>query len=145
MKLAIELGPPDDEWETHIGHALEAERLGIDFVWSPELWGYDAVTPLAYLAAKSSRIRLGTGIMQIGARTPAMIAMTAMTMAALTQNRFVLGLGVSGPQVMEGWHGVPFARPLQRTREVIDNRADDRSWRTTDLYGRNLSPSPARR
>lgn len=120
MKLAIELGPPDDEWETHIAYALEAERLGIDFAWSPELWGYDAVTPLAYLAAKTSRIHLGTGIMQIGARTPAMIAMTAMTMSALSQNRFVLGLGVSGPQVMEGWHGVPFARPLQRTREVID-------------------------
>ena len=120
MKLAIELGPPDDEWETHIAYALEAERLGIDFAWSPELWGYDAVTPLAYLAAKTSRIHLGTGIMQIGARTPAMIAMTALTMAALSQNRFVLGLGVSGPQVMEGWHGVPFARPLQRTREVID-------------------------
>src|SRR6266487_6747220 len=120
MKLAIELGPPDDEWETHIAYALEAERLGIDFAWSPELWGYDAVTPLAYLAAKTSRIHLGTGIMQIGARTPAMIAMTALTMAALSQDRFVLGLGVSGPQVMEGWHGVPFARPLQRTREVID-------------------------
>ena len=120
MKLAIELGPPDAQWETHVSYALEAERLGIDFAWSPELWGYDAVTPLAYLAAKTSRIRLGTAIMQIGARTPAMIAMTAMTMAALTDDRFVLGLGVSGPQVMEGWHGVPFARPLQRTREVID-------------------------
>src|SRR6266446_8299815 len=120
MKLAIELGPPDDEWETHSAYALEAERLGIDFAWSPELWGYDAVTPLAYLAAKTSRIHLGTGIMQIGARTPAMIAMTAMTMSALSQNRFVLGLGGSGPQVMEGWHGVPFARPLQGTREVID-------------------------
>ncbi|TMF47473.1 MAG: LLM class flavin-dependent oxidoreductase, partial [Chloroflexi bacterium] len=117
MKLAIELGPPDAQWETHVSYALEAERLGIDFAWSPELWGYDAVTPLAYLAAKTSRIRLGTAIMQIGARTPAMIAMTAMTMAALTDDRFVLGLGVSGPQVMEGWHGVPFARPLQRTRE----------------------------
>jgi F420-dependent oxidoreductase-like protein len=120
MKLALELGPPDDQWETHITYALEAERLGIDFVWSPELWGYDAVTPLAYLAAKTSRIRLGTGIMQIGARTPAMIAMTAMTMSALSQDRFVLGLGVSGPQVMEGWHGVAFARPLQRTQEIID-------------------------
>ncbi len=98
MKLAIELGPPDAQWETHVSYALEAERLGIDFAWSPELWGYDA----------------------IGARTPAMIAMTAMTMAALTHDRFVLGLGVSGPQVMEGWHGVPFAHPLQRTREVID-------------------------
>ena len=84
MKLAIELGLPDDEWGTHISYALEAERLGIDFAWSPELWGYDAVTPLAYLAAKTSRIQLGTGIMQIGARTPAMIAMTALTMAALS-------------------------------------------------------------
>src|SRR5437588_12671678 len=120
MKLAIELGPPDDEWETHIAYALEAERLGIDFAWSPELWGYDAVTPLAYLAAKTSRIHLGTGIMQIGARTPAMIAMTALTMAALTRDRFVLGLAVSRPPVMAGSHGRPFAHPLQRTREVID-------------------------
>ena len=102
MKLAIELGPPDDEWETHIAYALEAERLGIDFAWSPELWGYDAVTPLAYLAAKTSRIHLGTGIMQIGARTPAMIAMTAMTMSALSQNRFVLGLG---SVVHKSWRG----------------------------------------
>src|SRR6266516_5518672 len=120
MKLAIDLGFPDDQWEPHITYAVEAERLGVDFAWSPEAWGYDAVTPLAYLAAKASRIRLGTGIMQIGARTPAMIAMTAMTMAALSNGRFILGLGVSGPQVMEGWHGVPFAHPLQRTREVIE-------------------------
>ncbi len=120
MKLAINLGPPDDNWQEHITFAIEAERLGIDIAWSPELWGYDAVTPLAYLAAKTSRLRLGTAIMQIGARTPAMVAMTAMTMAALTNDRFVLGLGVSGPQVMEGWHGVPFARPLQRTRETIE-------------------------
>jgi F420-dependent oxidoreductase-like protein len=120
MKLAIDLGFPDVQWEPHITYAVEAERLGVDFAWSPEAWGYDAVTPLAYLAAKTSRIRLGTGIMQIGARTPAMIAMTAMTMAALSDDRFILGLGVSGPQVMEGWHGVRFAHPLQRTREVID-------------------------
>ena len=120
MKLAIDLGFPDVQWEPHITYAIEAERLGVDFVWSPEAWGYDAVTPLAYLAAKTSRIRLGTSIMQIGARTPAMIAMTAMTLAALSDDRFILGLGVSGPQVMEGWHGVHFAHPLQRTREVID-------------------------
>ena len=120
MKLAIDLGFLNAQWESHITYAVEAENLGIDFAWCPEAWGYDAVTPLAYLAAKTNRLRLGTGIMQIGARTPAMIAMTAMTMAALSGDRFVLGLGVSGPQVMEGWHGVPFARPLQRTREVID-------------------------
>lgn len=123
MKLAINLGSPyahGAQWEERIAYVAEAERLGIDSVWSAEAWGYDAVTPLAYLAAKTERIRLGTGIVQIGTRTPAMIAMTALTMAALSHDRFVLGLGVSGPQVMEGWHGVRFARPLQRTREVID-------------------------
>ena len=120
MKLAIDLGFLDVQWEQHITYAVEAERLGVDFAWSPEAWGYDAVTPLAYLAAKTNRIRLGTSIMQIGARTPAMIAMTAMTMAALSNDRFILGLGVSGPQVMEGWHGVRFAHPLQRTRETIE-------------------------
>jgi F420-dependent oxidoreductase-like protein len=120
MKIAITLGPPDDKWEEHLTYAVEAERLGVEMAWSPEMWGYDAVTPLAYLAAKTSRLRLGTAVMQIGARTPAMVAMTAMSMAALTGDRFALGLGVSGPQVMEGWHGVPFARPLQRTRETIE-------------------------
>lgn len=120
MKLAIDLAPPDANWQDHITYAIEAERLGVDFVWSAEAWGYDAVTPLAYLAAKTSRIRLGTGIMQIGVRTPAMTAMTAMTMAGLSNDRFILGLGVSGPQVMEGWHGVRFAQPLQRTRETIE-------------------------
>jgi F420-dependent oxidoreductase-like protein len=89
-------------------------------VWTVETWGYDAATPLAYLAAKTTRMQLGTGIMQIGTRTPAMTAMTAMALASLSGNRFVLGLGVSGPQVMEGWHGVRFARPLQRMRENVD-------------------------
>lgn len=123
MRLAINLGSPyahGAQWDERITYVVEAERLGIDSVWSAEAWGYDAVTPLAFLAAKTERIRLGTGIVQIGTRTPAMIAMTALTMAALSHDRFVLGLGVSGPQVMEGWHGVRFARPLQRTREVID-------------------------
>lgn len=126
MKVAIGLGAPyapdinDIQLENQITYVVEAERLGVDSAWSAEAWGYDAITPLAYLAAKTSRIRLGTGIMQIGSRTPAMIAMTALTMAALSHDRFLLGLGVSGPQVMEGWHGVRFARPLQRTREAID-------------------------
>jgi F420-dependent oxidoreductase-like protein len=123
MKVAIGLGSPyaqSTSWEDRLTYALEAERLGVESIWSAEAWGYDAVTPLAYLAAKTSRLRLGTGIIQIGSRTPAMIAMTALTMASLSNQRFLLGLGVSGPQVMEGWHGVRFARPLQRTRETID-------------------------
>src|SRR5256884_3397051 len=126
MKVAISLGAPyaadikEIQLENQMTYVVEAERLGAESAWSAEAWGHDAITPLAYLAARTSRIRLGTGIMQIGARTPAMIAMTALTMATLSQDRFILGLGVSGPQVMEGWHGVPFARPLQRTREVID-------------------------
>src|SRR5215469_2957269 len=120
MKVAIDLGPPDADFDLRLRYALEAERLGVEMVWTAEAWGYDAATPLAYLAAKTERIRLGTGIMQIGARTPAMTAMTALTLAALSHNRFVLGLGVSGPQVMEGWHGVPFAHPLERTREFLE-------------------------
>lgn len=120
MKLAINFGPSNENWEVAVTYAVEAERLGVDMIWSPELWGYDAATPLAYLVAKTSRIRLGTGIMQIGARTPAMTAMTAMTLASLSGDRFMLGLGVSGPQVIEGWHGVRFDRPLQRMREVVE-------------------------
>src|SRR5579864_7122436 len=120
MKLAINFSPSNEDWEVAVTYAVEAERLGVDVAWSPEFWGYDAATPLAYLAAKTSRIRLGTGIMQIGARTPAMTAMKAMTLASLSGDRFVLGLGVSGPQVIEGWHGVRFDRPLQRMREVVE-------------------------
>jgi F420-dependent oxidoreductase-like protein len=120
MKLAINFAPANDNWEAALTYAIEAERLGVDMAWSVEMWGYDGATPLAYLAAKTMRLRLGTGIMQIDARTPAMTAMTALSLASLSGNRFMLGLGVSGPQVMEGWHGVRFARPLQRTRETID-------------------------
>jgi F420-dependent oxidoreductase-like protein len=100
--------------------AIEAERLGADAVWTAEYWGYDAHTPLAYLAAKTSTIRLGTAITQIGARTPAMLAMAAMSLQSLSGGRFILGLGVSGPQVMEGWHGVRFDAPLASTRETIE-------------------------
>jgi F420-dependent oxidoreductase-like protein len=105
-------------------HAIEfvrqAEQLGVDSVWVPEFWAGDALTPLAFLAARTSRIRLATGIVQLGARTPAMLAMSALSMQALSGGRFVLGIGTSGPQVMEGWHGVRFDKPVQRTRETID-------------------------
>ena len=98
----------------------QAERLGVDSVWVPEFWAADALTPLAYLAGQTSTIRLATAIVQLGARTPAMLAMSAMSLQALSGGRFVLGIGSSGPQVMEGWHGVRFDKPVRRTRETID-------------------------
>ncbi|WP_199849441.1 LLM class flavin-dependent oxidoreductase [Blastococcus sp. Marseille-P5729] len=100
--------------------ALEADAMGVDSLWAPEAWGYDCMTPLAFLAARTTNARLISGIAQIGARTPAMLAMSAMSLQQLSGGRFVLGLGVSGPQVVEGWHGVPFAKPVQRTRETIE-------------------------
>jgi F420-dependent oxidoreductase-like protein len=96
---------------------LEAERLGFDAVWAGEAYGTDAVSPVAWVLARTSRIKAGTSIMQMPARTPACAAMTAMTLQALSGNRFLLGIGPSGPQVIEGWHGVPFGNPLARTRE----------------------------
>jgi F420-dependent oxidoreductase-like protein len=125
MKLAIHFGistytSSNEDWTSTVDYAIEAERLGIDSAWTAEAWGYDGATPLAYLAGKTSKIRLGTGILQVGTRTPALTAMTAMTLASLSGNRFLLGLGVSGPQVVEGWHGIPFARPMQRLRETIE-------------------------
>jgi len=121
MRTAIGLSMTGNEdWDELTTYTLEAERLGVDFVWSAESWGHDAVTPLAYLAAKTSRIKLGAGIMQAVARTPANTAMTAMTLASMSHGRFVMGLGASGPQVVEGWHGVPFRKPIQRIREVIE-------------------------
>ena len=99
---------------------LQAEKLGVDSVWVPEFWAGDALTPLAYLAARTSTIRLATGIVQLGARTPAMLAMSALSMQALSGGRFLLGIGTSGPQVMEGWHGVRFDKPVRRTRETIE-------------------------
>jgi F420-dependent oxidoreductase-like protein len=124
MKVAIDIGGAASgrgrDWPDVVRFAVESERLGADFCWSAEAWGQDAVVPLAHLAALTSTIRLGTGIMQISARVPSMAAMTALTMAAVSGDRFVLGLGVSGPQVVEGLHGVPFSRPLGRLVEYLD-------------------------
>jgi len=120
MKLGLTLGywgagPPPDALEK----VLEAERLGYDAVFTAESWGSDAFTPLAWWGSRTSRIRLGTSIVQISARTPAACAMTALTLDHLSEGRLILGLGVSGPQVVEGWYGQPFGRPLARTREYI--------------------------
>jgi F420-dependent oxidoreductase-like protein len=100
--------------------AQEGERLGFDSVWTAEAWGSDCFTPLAWIGAQTSRIKLGTSICQIAARTPAATAMHALTLDHLTGGRVILGLGVSGPQVVEGWYGQPFAKPISRTREYVD-------------------------
>jgi F420-dependent oxidoreductase-like protein len=120
VRVSISLRLANEDWAAASAYVVEAERLGVDCVWAAEAWGHDAVTPLAFMAARTSRIRLGTGIMQAGTRTPALVAMTAMSLAAMSGNRFVLGLGVSGPQVIEGWHGIRFERPVLRMRETID-------------------------
>jgi len=121
MRVAIALRlESDEDWQKATTYVVEAERLGVDFVWSHESWGLDAATPLAFMAARTSRIRLGSGIMQAGTRTPALVAMTAMSLASMSNGRFTLGLGVSGPQVIEGWHGLRFDRPLTRMREIVE-------------------------
>jgi F420-dependent oxidoreductase-like protein len=117
MRIAVTVSGVGEE---DLAFVEEAERLGADSVWLAEAWGYDAFTPLAFLAARTSRIRLATGIAQLGARTPALLAMSSMSMQALSGERFLLGLGTSGPQVMEGWHGVRFSAPLAMTRETIE-------------------------
>ena len=120
MRVSISLRLAQTDWAEASAYVTEAERLGVHDVWSAEAWGHDAVTPLAFMAARTSRIRLGTGIIQAGTRTPALVAMTAMSLASMSNGRFVLGLGVSGPQVIEGWHGIRFDRPVQRMREIVE-------------------------
>src|SRR5689334_12291838 len=100
--------------------ACEAERIGVDSVWVPEVWGYDALTGLAYLAATTSSLRLGTFVVQLGSRSPALLATSALSLQELSGGRFLLGVGTSGPRVMEGWHGVPFRKPVETTRETIE-------------------------
>lgn len=124
MKVSIGIGGAASggrrDFDQQVTYVQEAEKLGVDTVWTAEAWGQDAVTPLAYLAGRTERIRLGTGIMQISARVPSMTAMTALTLAALSEDRFILGLGASGPQVVEGLHGRPFKAPLTRMRETVE-------------------------
>ena len=120
LKLGLQLGywgaqPPPGALE----QALEAERLGYDSVWTAEAYGSDALTPLAWWGSRTSRIRLGTALCQLSARTPTAMGMAAITLDHLSGGRFVLGLGVSGPQVVEGWYGQPFPKPLARTREYV--------------------------
>lgn len=121
MKLGLQLGywgsgPPAHALE----QVAEAERLGFDSIWTAEAYGSDALTPLAWWGSRTSRVRLGTALCQLSARTPTAMGMAAITLDHLSGGRFVLGLGVSGPQVVEGWYGQPFDKPLARTREYVD-------------------------
>src|SRR5213593_1223809 len=120
MRLGLNFGYWGAGAKDNVALAQEADRLGYHSLWTAEAWGSDAVTTLTWLAAKTERIRVGTAIMQMPARTPANTAMTAATLDLLTGGRVLLGLGVSGPQVVEGWHGVPYGKPLVRTREYVE-------------------------
>ena len=105
---------------TAMDFVRNAEQLGVDSVWVPEAWMFDALTPIGYLAAITENMRLATGVVQLGARSPAMLGMSALALQRMSEGRFILGLGTSGPQVMEGWHGVRFDKPVTRTSETID-------------------------
>jgi len=119
VRLGLNLGYRGTALAADTTLITEAERLGYDSVWTAEAYGSDAVTPLAYLAGRTERIMLGSAILQMPARSPAMTAMTAATLDHLSGGRFLLGLGVSGPQVVEGWHGRPYGKPLRVTREYV--------------------------
>jgi F420-dependent oxidoreductase-like protein len=119
MRLGLNLGYWGSEPADGVALAQEAEQLGFDSVWTAEAYGSDAVTPLTWIGALTSKIKLGTAILQMPARSPAMTAMTAATLDLLSGGRMLLGLGLSGPQVVEGWHGQPYGKPLVRTREYV--------------------------
>lgn len=120
MRLGLMLGYSGAKMELPVAMVQEAERLGYYVVWTAESYGSDCITPLAWLGALTNTIKLGTAIMQMPARTPANTAMTAMTLDQLSGGRFLLGLGLSGPQVVEGWHGQPYGKPLGKTREYVE-------------------------
>ena len=119
MKLGVNAAGFGPKIKINMERILKAEEMGYDSVWTAEAWGNDAITPLAWIGAQTTKIKLGTAIMQMQARTPAMCAMQAMTVDQMTGGRMLVGLGPSGPQVVEGWHGLPYGKPLKRTREYI--------------------------
>jgi F420-dependent oxidoreductase-like protein len=116
----VEAAGGGDSWQEQADFVVEAEKLGLDVCFVAEAWGSDGPSALGYYAARTERMLLGSGIMQVGTRTPVAVAQTAITLSNLSGGRFLLGLGASGPQVIEGLHGVPFARPLARTRETVE-------------------------
>jgi F420-dependent oxidoreductase-like protein len=120
VKLGLTLGTGGNKATVDMDYVREAENLGYDSVWTAEAWGSDALTPAAWVLAQTSKIKVGTGIVQMSARTPSSVAMAAMSLDHLSGGRFILGLGPSGPQVIEGWYGVPYGRPLTRLREYVE-------------------------
>lgn len=119
MRTATTVEGSAADWRETTDFVVEAEKLGLDICWVAEAWGSDAPSPLGFLAARTERILLGSGVIQLGTRSPVTIAQTAMTLAQLSGGRFLLGLGASGPQVVEGLHGIRFAQPLSRMRETV--------------------------
>ncbi|QMU80501.1 LLM class flavin-dependent oxidoreductase [Streptacidiphilus sp. PB12-B1b] len=120
MRTATTIEASGGSWPETVDFVTEAEKLGLDICWVAEAWGSEAPSPLGYLAARTERLLLGSGIIQLATRSPVAIARAAITLSNISGGRFLLGLGPSGPQVIEGLHGVPFARPLARTRETVE-------------------------
>ncbi|BAC75114.1 putative FMN-dependent monooxygenase [Streptomyces avermitilis MA-4680 = NBRC 14893] len=120
MRTSTTIEASGGTWRETVDYVTEAEKLGLDICWVAEAWGSEAPSPLGYLAARTQRMLLGSGIIQLGTRTPMAIARAAITLSNISEGRFLLGLGPSGPQVIEGLHGVPFARPLARMRETVE-------------------------
>ena len=123
MRLGLNIGYSGARINLPLDLIQEADRLGYYAVWAAEAYGSDCITPLAWIGALTENIKLGSSIMQMPARSPAMTAMTAITLDQLSGGRFLLGLGLSGPQVVEGWHGRPYGKPLGKTREYVANPA----------------------
>src|SRR5579875_2022423 len=115
----VELSGAGSDIAEVVAFVVEAEKLGLDVCWVAEAWGADAPSALGYLAARTERMLLGSGVLQVGTRSPVLVAQTAITLSNLSGGRFLLGLGASGPQVIEGLHGVSFSRPLTRMRETV--------------------------
>src|SRR5436305_4957911 len=141
VKLGLNLSyaPPGTNPAELVPLVQHAERLGFDSVWAAESWGTDAVTVLAWLAAQTTTINVGSAIMQMPGRTPANTAMTAATLDLMSGGRFLLGLGTSGPQVVEGWHGQPWGKPLARTREYVEVVRKALRRDTVELHGSQVS------
>jgi F420-dependent oxidoreductase-like protein len=145
MRLSTKVGY-NDGFRRGVDRVVQLEEVGLDMVWTAEAYGYDSATQLGYLAARTQRVQIGSGILPIYSRTPALLAQTAAGLDDLSDGRAILGLGASGPQVIEGWHGVPYDHPVQRTREIMD--ICRMAWRRQELvyHGRCYTlPLPAER
>ncbi|MGI5467576.1 LLM class flavin-dependent oxidoreductase [Streptomyces sp. CA-132043] len=139
MRTATTIEASAAPWPELVAYVTEAERLGLDICWVAEAWGAEAPSALGYLAARTERILLGSGIIQLATRTPVAIARAAITLSQLSEGRFLLGLGPSGPQVIEGLHGVPFARPLTRMRETVEIVRQAVAGEKIDYSGREFT------